>query len=35
MNFDMSERQRHWLDRVTNFMQKHVEPAVADLPARR
>src|ERR1700741_3527497 len=28
MNFEMSERQRHWLDRVTNFMQKHVEPAV-------
>ena len=28
MNFDMSERQRHWLDRVVNFMQKHVEPAV-------
>ena len=28
MNFDMSERQRHWLDRVKNFMQTHVEPAV-------
>ena len=35
MNFDMSERQRHWLDRVTNFMQKHVEPAVPTYSRRR
>ena len=24
----MSERQRHWRDRVANFMAKHVYPAV-------
>ena len=28
MDFDLSDRQRHWLDRVKNFMQQHVEPAV-------
>lgn len=28
MDFDMSERQRHWLERVKTFMEKHVEPAV-------
>ena len=28
MNFSMSERQRHWRDRVTAFMDAHVYPAV-------
>ena len=28
MDFTMSERQRHWRDRVANFMAKHVYPAV-------
>ena len=28
MDFDLSERQRHWRDRVIDFMQSHVEPAV-------
>src|SRR5881275_1345146 len=28
MDFSLSERQRHWRDRVTAFMQKHVYPAV-------
>jgi alkylation response protein AidB-like acyl-CoA dehydrogenase len=28
MNFDLSERQRHWLERVKTFMERHVEPAV-------
>jgi acyl-CoA dehydrogenase len=28
MDFSLSERQRYWRDRVTDFMQKHVYPAV-------
>src|SRR3954465_13601687 len=28
MDFSMSEEQRHWRDRVVNFMAKHVYPAV-------
>jgi acyl-CoA dehydrogenase len=28
MDFNMSDRQREWLDRVTAFMDKHVRPAV-------
>src|SRR5665647_91105 len=28
MDFNMSNRQREWLDRVTNFMDQHVRPAV-------
>ena len=28
MDFNMSERQRVWLDRVQQFMDKHVRPAV-------
>jgi alkylation response protein AidB-like acyl-CoA dehydrogenase len=28
MDFSLSERQRHWRDRVADFMQKHVYPAV-------
>jgi acyl-CoA dehydrogenase len=28
MDFTLSERQRHWRDRVAGFMQKHVYPAV-------
>jgi acyl-CoA dehydrogenase len=28
MDFSFSERQRHWRDRVVDFMQKHVYPAV-------
>ncbi|MET0222379.1 MAG: acyl-CoA dehydrogenase family protein [Tardiphaga sp.] len=28
MDFNMSDRQREWLDRVTSFMHKHVRPAV-------
>ncbi len=28
MNFTLSERQRHWRDRVVAFMDKHVYPAV-------
>jgi alkylation response protein AidB-like acyl-CoA dehydrogenase len=28
MDFSLSDRQRHWRDRVTDFMQKHVYPAV-------
>jgi alkylation response protein AidB-like acyl-CoA dehydrogenase len=28
MDFSLSERQRHWRDRVAAFMQKHVYPAV-------
>ena len=28
MDFSLSERQRHWRDRVAGFMQKHVYPAV-------
>src|SRR5262245_13589201 len=28
MDFDLSERQRHWLDRVVAFTSKYVEPAV-------
>src|SRR4051812_38524951 len=28
MNFEMSDRQRQWLDRVTLFIKTHVEPAV-------
>ena len=27
MDFSISERQRHWRDRVANFMAKHVYPA--------
>jgi len=29
MDFDLSEGQRHWLDRVRGFMAEHVEPAQA------
>ena len=28
MNFTMSERQKHWRDRVIAFMDAHVYPAV-------
>jgi alkylation response protein AidB-like acyl-CoA dehydrogenase len=28
MDFSMSDRQREWLDRVVNFMDRHVRPAV-------
>jgi acyl-CoA dehydrogenase len=28
MDFSLSDRQRHWRDRVADFMQKHVYPAV-------
>jgi acyl-CoA dehydrogenase len=28
MDFNMSDRQREWLDRVASFMNKHVRPAV-------
>jgi acyl-CoA dehydrogenase len=28
MDFSMSERQRHWRDRVVGFMHKYVYPAV-------
>ena len=28
MNFSMSERQKHWRDRVVAFMEAHVYPAV-------
>jgi len=28
MDFDLSERQRHWRDRVIAFTDKHIEPAV-------
>ncbi len=28
MNFDMSEKQKEWLDRVRAFMKEHVRPAV-------
>ena len=28
MNFTMSERQKHWRDRVMAFMDAHVYPAV-------
>ena len=28
MDFNMSDRQREWLDRVESFMHKHVRPAV-------
>src|SRR3981189_1297690 len=28
MDFNMSDRQREWLDRVVSFMDKHVRPAV-------
>ncbi|CAN5436892.1 acyl-CoA dehydrogenase family protein [soil metagenome] len=28
MDFNMSDRQREWLDRVSSFMDKHVRPAV-------
>jgi acyl-CoA dehydrogenase len=28
MDFSMSERQRYWRDRVANFMQAHVYPAI-------
>jgi acyl-CoA dehydrogenase len=28
MNFSMSERQKHWRDRVIAFMDAHVYPAV-------
>ncbi len=28
MDFSISERQRHWRDRVVAFMAKHIYPAV-------
>ncbi len=28
MDFNMSDRQREWLNRVQSFMHKHVRPAV-------
>ena len=28
MDFNMSDRQREWLNRVESFMTKHVRPAV-------
>ena len=28
MDFNMSDRQKDWLDRVQSFMTKHVRPAV-------
>ena len=28
MDFDLSDRQRHWIDRVQRFMDAHVHPAV-------
>ncbi len=28
MDFTLSERQRHWRDRVRAFMDEHVRPAV-------
>ena len=28
MDFNLSNRQREWLDRVSSFMDKHVRPAV-------
>src|ERR1700730_19004586 len=28
MDFNMSDRQREWLNRVESFMHKHVRPAV-------
>ena len=28
MDFNMSDRQREWLNRVEQFMHKHVRPAV-------
>ena len=28
MNFDMSEKQKEWLNRVQAFMKTHVRPAV-------
>ena len=31
MDFSISERQKHWRDRVTAFMDEHIYPAVADL----
>ena len=27
MDFNLSNRQREWLDRVSSFMEKHVRPA--------
>jgi len=29
MDFDLSERQRHWRDRIVAFTEKHIEPAEA------
>ena len=28
MDFNLSDRQKEWLDRVQSFMTKHVRPAV-------
>ena len=28
MDFDLSSKQKEWLDRVQSFMTKHVRPAV-------
>ena len=28
MDFNMSDRQKEWLNRVQSFMHKHVRPAV-------
>ena len=28
MDFDLSTKQKEWLDRVRSFMAKHVRPAV-------
>ncbi len=28
MDFDLSPKQKEWLDRVRSFMAKHVRPAV-------
>ena len=28
MDFDLSPKQKEWLDRVQSFMTKHVRPAV-------
>ena len=33
MDFDLTERQSHWRDRIRNFIEDNVRPAVPDVQA--
>jgi alkylation response protein AidB-like acyl-CoA dehydrogenase len=35
MDFDLSDRQKHWRDRVRQFIEAHIRPRMSDYKAQR